>query len=142
MTHRWWGNAAQEIEFPELPGENESGGQAEELRDLLKGMLVKGVLVGATDGSIGAWDATARWDTQAVMSSRWVTNRDSLSFTSAELSEGLTKPDLSPHDIEDSVRPRLQNIQTAAHLIVQLQKLRSQATGRIAQRDAAAAARP
>lgn len=135
-------NVSQAIDFPDFPRENETetGEQGEELRELLKGMLVKGTLVDATgsDGAGGeqfAWDATARWDIEAVMSNRWVTNRNSLSFTFAELSTGATVPDLSPHDIEDSVRPRLKNIQTAAHLIVQLQRLRSQATDRITERE-------
>ena len=67
------------------------------------------------------------------MKDEWLTKRNSLRFSSQELSIGATV-EITPSDVENSVLPRLDNIVSAAHLIVQLQRLRGQAVARIQER--------
>lgn len=119
-----------QIDFPAFPEASKEDSQAENgqaaededpvaLLELLRGMLTK--------------DPTARTDVGALMKDEWVTKRNSLRFSSQELSIGATV-EITPSDVENSVLPRLDNIVSAAHLIVQLQRLRGQAVARIQER--------
>ena len=119
-----------QIDFPPLPGRAAEDEDPEALLELLRGMLTK--------------DPTARTDVEALMQDGWVTKRNSLRFSSQELSIGAIV-EVTPSDVENSVLPRLDGIVSAAHLIVQLQRLRGQAVSRIQERqrrEAALADRP
>ncbi len=106
------------IDFPALPDPS-AADDPEAMLDLLRGMLTK--------------DPTARTDVDALMSHGWVTKRNSMRFSTEELAVGASI-DVTPSDVENSVLPRLDNIMSAAHLIVQLQKLRGKAQASIHQR--------
>jgi [calcium/calmodulin-dependent protein kinase] kinase len=119
---------SKEIEYPPLlppqppqppqqpARSSEVDDEEEALLDLLRSMLAR--------------DPNERVTTRALMGHQWVTKRNSLRFSAAELADGATI-DVSPSDLEDSVLPRLHGIQSAAQLIIQLRKLRSQAAERI-----------
>eukprot|EP01043_Picozoa_sp_COSAG02_P024569 COSAG02_NODE_1347_length_13138_cov_45.052535_3_plen_409_part_00 len=117
------------IDFPALPDPSDDKDPVAMLA-LLRGMLTK--------------DPTARTDVDALMAHGWVTKRNSMRFSTQELAIGASV-DVTPSDVENSVVPLLDNIMSAAHLIVQLQKLRGKAQASIherQQREAAEAQRP